>query len=71
MDTLGGIHKMMVEQVEKLGSTLMRHRGEDEQLETQHLFQRLSLLLMRGNAALLVNRVPEGNTREGAIDGQE
>ena len=26
---------------------------------------------MRGNAALLVNRVPEGNTLEGAIDGQE
>ena len=71
MDTLGGIHKVMVEQVEKLGSTLVRHRGEDEQLETRHLFQRLSLLLVRGNAALLVIRAPDGDTLEGAIDDQE
>ena len=71
MDTLGGVHKVMVEQVKKLGATLARHRGEDEQLETRHLFQRLSLLLMRGNAVLLVNRVPEGDTLEGTIDGQE
>ena len=43
----------------------------DEQLETRHLFQRLSLLLVRGNAALLVIRAPDGDTLEGAIDGQE
>ena len=58
-------------QIHQLGSTPARHRGEEEQLETRNLFQRLSLLLMRGNAALLVNRVPEGDTLEGAIDGQE
>ena len=64
MDTFGGVHKVMIEQVQKLGSTLAQHRGEEEQLETRHLFQRLSLLLMRGTAALLVNRVPEGDTLE-------
>ena len=32
--------------------------GEDEDQTVQHLFQKLSLLLMRGNSALLINRVP-------------
>ena len=58
-DTLGGWHTAAVEQVKKLGSALARQRGEDEQLEVRHLFQRLSLLLQKGNSALLVNRTPE------------
>ena len=33
--------------------------AEDKQLEVRHLFQRLSLLLQKGNSALLVNRTPE------------
>ena len=45
MDTFGGVHKVMIEQVQKLGSTLVQHRGEEEQLETRNLFLRLSLLL--------------------------
>ena len=66
---MGGWHKVAVDQIKKLGSTLARHRGEDEQVEVRHLRQRLSLLLMRGNASLLVNRVPEGDIVNPMVDG--
>ena len=39
-------------------------------LELCHLFQRLSLL-MKGNAALLVNRVPEDDSVDPAVNGIE
>ena len=59
------------EYAEKLGAALTRNRGEDEQVEVRHLHQRLSLLLMRGNASLLVNRFPEGDTVDAMVDGIE
>ena len=70
-DTLGGWHGVAVEQLKKLGSALAHQRGEDEQLEVRHLFQRLSLLLMKGNAALLVNRIPEDDVPDASVDGCE
>ena len=44
--------------VKKLGSAKERHTGEEGLLEIARLFQKLSIALMRGNAALLNNRVP-------------
>ena len=44
--------------MKKLGSAKARHTGEEESLEIARLFQKLSIALMRGNAALLNNRVP-------------
>ena len=70
-DTLGGWHKVAVQQIKKLGAVLARHRGEEEQKEVRHLFQLLSLLLMRGFASLLVNRVPGEDEVEAAVDGVE
>ena len=58
-DTLGGWHGVANEQVQKSGVALARQSGEDEDQTVRHLQQRLSLLLMRGNSALLINRVPE------------
>ena len=43
-DTLGGWHKVAAQHIKKLGAVLARHKGEDEQVEVRHLFQRLSLL---------------------------
>ena len=60
-DTFGGWHGVANEQVQKLGRALARQSGEDEDLTVRHLRQRLSLLLMRGNSSLLINRVPESN----------
>ena len=57
-ESLGGWHPVAVQQVDKLGAALARHTGEDEQVVVRQLWQRLAVLLQRGNAALLVNRMP-------------
>ena len=44
---------------------------KEEQAEVRHLFQRLSLILMRGNASLLVNRVPTDDEFGAKVDGVE
>ena len=55
METLGGFHKVALEQVKRIGA---RHQGSEERVATKQLFQRLSVTLMRGNAALLMSRRP-------------
>ena len=39
---------------------------EDEDEETKHKFSKLSILLMRGNAAILANRIPSEQIDEGS-----
>ena len=56
-DTLSDLHGV-ANQIKILGLALSHQKGEDEQLETLNLFQRLSLLLMRGNNSLLINCTP-------------
>ena len=58
METLGGWHKQTVDQVRKIGSALARHTGQEESEAIRHLGQRLSVLLAKGNAALILNRTP-------------
>ena len=70
-NTLGGWHPVATEQVKKLGIALARHQGQEEQEAVRHLHQRLSLVLMRGNAQLLVNRMPPDDLPEAEIDGIE
>ena len=66
-ETLGGLHKSTVDTVTRLARHLARNTG-CEQLETsRHLFQRLSVLLMKGNTALLLNRTPTFAPQE--VDG--
>ena len=65
VESLGAWHKSAIEEVKKLGSSLARHTEEEESASINHLFQRLSIDLMRGNAALFNNRNP---TDEGAGD---
>ena len=50
---------MAIAEVVKLGKAYARHTGEEEQTTIQHLFQRLSVALMKGNAALFINLVPD------------
>ena len=58
VETLGGWHDQSVLQVKKIGSALARHTGQEDSVTINHLFQRLSVLLAKGNAALLLNRIP-------------
>ena len=57
-ETLGGWHDETVAQVKKLASAQARQTGEDRSEVIRHLYQKLSVLLARGNAALLLNRFP-------------
>ena len=51
----------------KLGAALARHTGHDEGEAIHHLWGRLGILLQRGNAAILGNRIPSFPAPE--IDG--
>jgi hypothetical protein len=58
VETLGGWHKKAVEQFRKLARAQARSTGKEEDDAIRHLFQRLGVLLVKGNAALLLNRIP-------------
>ena len=70
-ETLGGMHQVAIGQLKKLGAALARHGGTDERETTSQLFQRISLHLQRGNAALLTSRRPEADFPGAEIDGIE
>ena len=59
VETLGGWHEKCLPVISKLGKQLARHTGADESEVVSHLYQRLSILLMKGNAALLLSRTPD------------
>ena len=58
VETLGAWHKKAAEQLRKLARAQARSTGKEEDESIRHLFQRLSVLLVKGNAALLLNRIP-------------
>ena len=57
-ESLGGWHNGAEREVKKLGAALARHTGQEEGEAISHLWGRLAVLLQRGNAAILANRVP-------------
>ena len=71
VETLGGMHKVAVEQLKCLGAAVGRHQGSDERVATRQLIQRLSLTLMRGNAALMIGRRPDNDFATAVVDGVE
>ena len=66
-ESLGAWHPSAQKQVKKLGSALARHTGQPDGEATAHLWQRLGVLLQRGNANLFNNRIP--NHPEPQVDG--
>ena len=57
-ESFGGWHPSAEREIKKLGAALSRHTGQEEGEATSHLWSRLGILLQRGNAAILGNRVP-------------
>ena len=57
-ESFGGWHGAGEREVRKLGAALARHTGQDESEAVHHLWGRLGVLLQRGNAAILGNRIP-------------
>ena len=58
VETLGGWHRGAVDTLTKLGRQLASHTGREEAETVRHLFKRLGILLVKGNAALLLSRTP-------------
>ena len=57
VETLGGWHPEAEKQISRIGRELARSTfGSDQKTASNHLFQRLSLALQKGNAALLLSR---------------
>ena len=66
-ESLGGWHHRAEKELKKLADALARNTGQPEGETAAHLWGRLGVLLQRGNAALLGNRVPA--PPDGTIDG--
>ena len=58
VETFGGWHPKAVEELRRLARAQARSTGRDEDSAIRHLFQRLGVLLVKGNSALLLNRIP-------------
>ena len=67
VETPGGWHPTAIRVLNKLGRQVARHIGKDDAEIQQHMFQRLSILLMKGNAALISSRSPDIISQE--VDG--
>ena len=59
VDCLGRWHELAVANIRKLGSALGRATGQHDSEAISHTFQRLSILLVRGNCALWGPQVPD------------
>ena len=58
VDTFGGWHKVGLKTITRLGRQLARNLGKDEDEVVRHLRQRLGVLIVRDNAAMMESRHP-------------
>ena len=58
VETLGGWHPQAVKVIRTLGRQLARQTGREDSEVISQTFQRLSILLMKGNSALIINCAP-------------
>ena len=61
VETFGSWHADAAKELRRIAIAAARNRGKDESVTVKHFFQKLSVTLARGNAALLLSRMP---TRE-------
>ena len=67
VETLGGWHPESEGVISKLALQLASHTGNPQEETTRHLFQRLGIVLARGNAALIHNRMVD--YADASVDG--
>ena len=68
-ESLGGVHQRAESEVRRLASAMASRVGQEEEEASRHSFNRLSILLMKSNSAILSNHIlsfPEAD-----IDGTE
>ena len=64
IETLGGMHKTTVQELKMIARAQARAKGQEDEEAIRHLFQRMSVLLMKGNSAILASREPEFDSPE-------
>ena len=67
VETFGGWHNESEAVITKLAAQLARQTGGETAETKRHLFQRLVVLLVRGNAALITTRAPQDS--DAIVDG--
>ena len=58
VDTLGGWHPAALDTINRLGRQVARNVGREDQEVVRHLRQRLAVLMVRDNVAMLCARTP-------------
>jgi hypothetical protein len=58
VETLGGWHQDAEAQIMRVARCMARESGGQESVQIKHFFQKLGVLLQRGNAALFLSRRP-------------
>ena len=56
VDTMGGWHPTALETITRLGRQLARNVGRDDQEVVRHFNQRLAVLMVRDNVAMICAR---------------
>ena len=70
VDSMGCWHDRAVAKIKKLGSALARSSGEEDSEAIRHVFQRLSVLLAKGNSSIVINRIPQSDFPPTHVNGQ-
>ena len=70
-ESFGGFDGRAEREIKKISAALSLHTGVEPGQATHHVWGRLSCLLMRGNAAILGNRVPAAAYPHAEVDGCE
>ena len=52
-ESLGGVHQVAERELRKLASAMASRSGQEEEEASRHSFNRLSILLMKSNSAIL------------------
>ena len=68
-ETFGGLHQRSVSVITKISRALSSHSERPTSEVTSHLFQRLGVLLAKGNSALILSRAPKPPSQD--LDGDQ
>ena len=70
IDSMGCWHDRAIADIKKLGSAMGRFSGEEDSEAIRHVFQRLALLLAKGNSSIVLNRIPHSDFPPTHVNGQ-
>ena len=59
VESLGGWHPVAVDTINRVAKAKARHTGDLEEVVCRRMWQKLGLLVQKGNSALFNNRVPD------------